>query len=392
MGKYTELDSAAVEKTVDDIMTDTTAQLVSNFHPRSIILAGSFARGEATILSQGGELRFLSDCEIVLVANKYISSHQITKKLDSVTAQESTPKLVIRSSIALPIYSLIPLASILWKPTIWNYDLKYGSRTLYGENYIEKMPDFNPDRIPAWEGIRLIFNRMAEALMYFPMAEVLATPEQEQETVFWVTKIILACQDALLITAGRYHFSNRMRNKLFAETFEQCFPELKDKLPQFTPLAAKATNYKLRQENFWTNARELWFDAAVICDAVLKYLLRQHMNIDFDDYLELPEKFGKQPILQSMMALARRFSTRSLILALPSVVRAGGPWVRFLYPAIALAYFSLPQHGVVNKSLLKGVRNTVSLFSQMKPIHDDPLEEWQYLKDEVYNLWYTLGA
>lgn len=391
MGKYSESGQATVENIVDKLLGDTTDLLVSRFHPRSIILAGSFGRGEATIIGHEGKVEFLSDCEIVLVANKCISRTRIVRNLSSIIAQESTPKFVIRSSIALPVYSLIPIASILWKPTIWNYDLKYGSRMLYGENYIERMPDFKPEQIPVWEGIRLIFNRIAEALRYFPADGNLSTPEQEQETAFWIIKIILACQDALLIATGRYHVSCRMRNELFREAFGQHFTELQEKLPQFASLAAQATNYKLRGEIFWTDTMKLWFDAAEICDVALKYLLHQYMNIDFYSYLELQEKFSKYSILRYMMVLARRFSAKSLILALPSVLRAGGPWVHLVYPAIALVYFSLSRDGTVDRPLLEEAKNTVSLFTRIKPTCGDPLEEWKYLKDEVCNLWYALN-
>lgn len=391
MGEYTELGNNTIEKTVDDIISNVTAQLVSHFRPRSIILAGSFGRGEASIGNYRGKLEFLSDCEVVLVANRYLSTQRINKKLSTVIAQENMPKFVIRSSIALPVYSLIPLRSFLWKPNVWNYDLKYGSRTVYGQNYLEKMPGFKPDQIPAWEGIRLIFNRIAEALKYFPTGDTLSTPEQERETTFWITKIILACQDALLIAEGSYHVSCRMRNELFQKSFGQNFAGLQRELSRFPSLTAKATNHKLKQESFGTDTRELWFDTAKICDAVLRYLLRQKMNINFDNYLELQEKFMGRAVLRYLMTLARKFSTRSFVLALPPVIRAGGSWLQLIYPAVALLYFSFTRDGVIDKPLLDRARNTASLFVQMKPIHSDPIEEWKYLRDEIYHLWYALG-
>jgi hypothetical protein len=392
MGKYTELDDAAIEKTVDHIITDITAQLVSHFHPRSVILAGSFARGEAAIINRGGKLVFLSDCEAVLVANRYITTQRINKKLGTAIAQEDMPKFVIRSSIALPIYSLIPLRPFLWKPNIWNYELKYGSRTLHGNDYVAKMPDFKAAQIPVWEGIRLIFNRMAEALRYYRVDSGLSTAESELETIFWIIKIILACQDALLIAAGEYTISCRTRNALFTEIFNRDFAELEVKIPHFASLANKATNHKLKQASFGMSTDRLWFDTAEICDVVLRYLLQKNMGIEFDNYLELQEKFLKHPILQQVMTLARKVSTRSLVLSLPSVIRTGGPWTHLVYPAIALMYFSLSRDGEINMSLLEGVRNTVSLFKRTEPFHSDTLEEWTYLKDEVYHLWYALGV
>lgn len=392
MGKYTEPDDAAVEAAVDDILTDITDRLVFHFHPRSIILTGSFGRGEATIINPGGNLNFLSDCEVVLAGNRYFSSRRIVETLGSALTEGNKPQFVIRSSIALPVYPLLPLSSVLWKPSIWNYDLKYGARNLYGVDYLAKMPGFDPRQIPAWEGVRLIFNRLAEALRYFPLPTGAATPEQGPATAFWVTKIILACQDGLLIGGGKYHVSCRARNRLFQETAGQNFKELIARLPGFTALAAKATDYKLTREVYWTDIRDLWFDAAEICDPVLRYLLREHMRIDFGSYLELKDKYLRHPVVRSVMALGRTFSKKSLVLSLPSVLRSGGPWVHLLYPAIAQVYFSLSRNGAVDRSLLESARKTLSLFSPMAPARDDPSEEWHYLKGETHNLWYALGS
>jgi hypothetical protein len=391
MGKYTEQEDLDVEKKVDGILTDVISQLVSHFHPRSIILAGSFGRGEATIINQGGSLSFLSDCEMVLVANKYLSSRRIQNALEPVLTKGNKPQFVIRSSIALPVYSVVPLSSILWKPNLWNYDLKYGSRALYGKEYLKKMPDFSPRQIPVQEGVRLIFNRLAEALKYFPVDTDSTTPEREQTAAFWVTKIILACQDALLIAAGQYNVSSRKRNELFQENSGRNFAELRDKLPRFTSLTARATEYKLRREVYWTDISELWFNAAEISDAVIRYLLRDNMGTKFENYPELQAKYFRHPALQSVMALTRRFSAKSLVFTLPSVIRAGGPWVPLVYPAIALTYFSLARDGSVNRMMLQGARKTLSLFYRIESERDDPFEEWKYLKEEVHNLWYALG-
>ena len=110
------------------------------------------------------------------------------------------------------IYLCIPFLNKKMKPTIANYDLKYGSKVIYGKNYLEKIPSFKPEDIPIWEGIRLLLNRMAEALEHFSI------DNPSDETVFWCDKIILACQDALLLTIGRYTPSYRERNKIFTES------------------------------------------------------------------------------------------------------------------------------------------------------------------------------
>ncbi len=391
MGKYTELDDGVIEKAVDEVLKDIIDRLVTSLHPRSIILAGSFGRGEATIIKRDGGLQFLSDCEIVLAGNRYFSRRRIQETLEPVTDGENRPHFVIRSSIALPVYSYLPLRPVLWKPTIWNYDLKYATRKLYGTDYLAKIPDLEAGQIPAGEGIRLVFNRLAEALEYFPLDTGATSPEQEQTTAFWVTKIILACQDALLIGSGKYHTSCRFRNNTFREVAGKDFKELLIQAPGFVSLATRATDYKLNRETYWKDIRKLWFDAAEVCDSVLRYLLKEHLGTDVKGYPELKDKGFRHPAARRILALGGKLSAKSPVLSMPPLIRAGGPWTQVLYPAVALVYFSLSRDGTINRPLLEAGREVLSLFQKMAPAREDPYEEWQYLKDVTYNTWYALG-
>jgi len=51
-------------------------------------------------------------------------------------------------------------------PTIGMYELKEGGQTLYGQEMLSLGPTIDPRQIPVWSGIRLIINRMTEALHY----------------------------------------------------------------------------------------------------------------------------------------------------------------------------------------------------------------------------------
>ena len=53
------------------------------------------------------------------------------------------------------------------KPTIATYDLRVGSQVVYGNDYLKKLPQVNPQTIPLREGVILLLNRMAEGLHYF---------------------------------------------------------------------------------------------------------------------------------------------------------------------------------------------------------------------------------
>ena len=288
---YLEMDNPRVVETIDNII----GEIVSHFHPRSIILTGGFGRNEASVIDDGGELEFLSDFE-VLMASRWPISRRAIKELAAELSRKSGMEIVLQDSIRFRLYSwtCIPavLLSKLWRPSIAFYELKHGSRIAFGENILKRLPDIGPQDIPLWEGIRLMLNRMAGAL------ECVALDEHERDkSIYWINKVLFACQDALLLSLKQYHYSYRERNSIFRESFPRHFKELHNRLPHFLPLVSKATDHKLKpaRDNYSQQVTRLWFDTAEICDAVFKYVIEKDMGITFDNHLEFQESYLKHP-------------------------------------------------------------------------------------------------
>ncbi len=230
--KHTGTGDPSVEERVRQIITRLTDEIVRRFHPKSIILIGSLGRGEATMGINNGKPELLSDFDVIVVANRYVSTNT-AKKLSSELTQKIGVEVGI-SGIEVSLYFILSkIFPKIWTPTIDNYDMKYGSRVVYGENCLERMPDFKPEDIPVWEGIRLMLNRMIESLKDFSIDYLEANPgEQEADKLFrQINKIILACQDALLLLIKRYHHSYKIRNEMFQEVFPKYFSQLDAQLP-----------------------------------------------------------------------------------------------------------------------------------------------------------------
>jgi len=400
MGRYSEPDDARVKETIDNIKNE----LANCFHPRSIVLGGGFGRGEASFIRKDGQLMFLSDCELILVANKYISRRAI-KNLSKSLSQKAGLELVIHHSLVLSIYSLLPIPRLvsnrIWKCSIKNYDLKYGSKVIFGNDVLGNIPDFEPQDIPLWEGIRLIFNRMAESLRFSP------TDQQDpHESIYWINKVILACQDALLLSIKQYHHSYKARNLMFQELLPLHFSELVEKVPKFQPLASRATEYKLRpkQEAYLENPSELWFDTIEICDEVFRYIINRDTNITFGSYIEFQEKYLKHPNIRkdyylgvtpaicqnAINTLKMKLNASYKRPPFKLVMDIRTPWQHIIYSVIPLVYFALSREGQIDDLQLKQARNTILLFKKLKPQNRNPLEEWKYIKERVFALWRTL--
>jgi len=287
MTRYSEIDNPRVQKVMDSIIQE----IVSHFHPKSIIVSGGFGRDESSFIEDEEGLKFLSDCEITLVFHRRISQNDING-LALELSQKTGLKIGLSDSIRLRLYSRIHVPSMMawkiWRPSIAYYDLKHGAKVVFGENILERIPNIEPQDIPLWEGIRLMFNRMAEALTFLPLNE-----QERDESIYWINKVIFACQDALLLSAKQYHYSYKARNLMFQELFPNSFSELNERLPNFLPLASRATDYKLRpaKDAYPEDVMQLWFDAVEICNEVFRYVIMRDIDITFDNYLEFQERY-----------------------------------------------------------------------------------------------------
>ena len=414
MGKYTQLDIPFVEGRISELVKQITDEIVARFQPRSVILKGSFARGEASVIIKDEPLKFLSDCEIVVVPGKRIKrdeTHKLSVRLTQgmgldIHIGPIEPELDF--CLRFHLRNKIP-------PSIENYELKYGSAILYGENYLEKIPDFKPQDIPVWEGIRLIFNRMIESLNYLFIDEMyqntrssgLRIPlETSPRLLFQTYKTILACQDALLLSVKEYHHSYKVRNEIFRGVFQKYFGDLSGWLPKFLLLTMEATNHKLKPSGTYSACgTELWFDVVEVCDNVLRYIMEVDMGITFNSYLEFQEIYLAHPhirrkyyrgltpfpLYQNLRSIAKMLIVGAGKLPRPkSLTKLWTPWTHIIYSTIPLIYFSLSKNGGLDEILLTKARKNTSIFRKLGPVNPDIFREWEYIGKQVIDLRDTI--
>jgi hypothetical protein len=390
------VENPTVNAMVSEIIEALKEEIVSNLHPKSIILIGSFGKGEVTVIEDGGNLKFLSDCEVIIIPNKYVFNRDKIEKISDNFYEKTNLKVDI-SGVILSVYLLFPFLSRKLRPTMAIYDLKYGSKVIYGKDYLERIPNFKPGDIPLWEGIRLLFNRMAEALEHFSLKN------PSEEMVYWTDKIVLACQDALLLSLGEYHFSYRKRNEMFQSLFPECFGGLEDELPNFLGFTIEATERKLNGTMNVNDPVEYWFDAAKMCDKVFRYVIKKDMGIEFNDYLEFQEKylrnikirtdscgFFTHPMYQNlrsvmkMLVLGHRFPT------IKQIWKVSIPWTHAVYSMIPIFYFDVSKDGKVDELSLTKTRESLPLLRKLSYSNSKPSQVWEYTMKQALDLWRTV--
>ncbi|MEM2507143.1 MAG: hypothetical protein QXF61_08900 [Nitrososphaeria archaeon] len=386
--KYVE--DPKINEKVAEIIEELKNEIISRFSPKSIIISGSFGRGEATVIEENGRLKFLSDCEVILIPYKWVFNRRRLDEFEEEFYRRTGIKIEIWG-FTPTIYLLVPFMKKRIKPSIANYDLKYGSKVIYGKNYLEKIPSFKPEDIPLWEGIKLILNRMAEALEHF------SPHRPTDEMVFWTDKIVLACQDALLLTIGKYTPSYKERNRIFKESISKFNFSCVQALANF---AVDATNRKLNTLNSTPHDKErYWFQVSRICDEVLRYIVKVGYDIDFSDWLEFQKKYVNlslkdyttlpfnNALFQNFFRFLKKWVVKYDLPNLKMIIKPHIKWDHMVYSHIPLVYFGIQENRVESKYLEK-VANFLQLLGYYKiQVNSCSFEEWMRIRESFINVW-----
>lgn len=262
----------------------------------SLILVGSFGRGEGSVLLEDAVLKPINDYDIVLITNTKCN-HAKLKQLS---------RYIVRK-IGIRLVDLVPLRKDILHElpcTMFNYDLKNGGYIFYGDREIlELVPQYDPTQMPLDEGKRLLFNRMI-CLLESYSEEFRERELNDSEKFFLVnqtSKAILACCDSSLLLKGKYHHSYAEKNERFSKIFKN------DGKMVF--LVQQATNFKLkpyREIDF--DAVKYWFETRDIFVRTLRTFLEILYTRKFENWVEFSRYYlnHTRPIIKRWADKIRR--------------------------------------------------------------------------------------
>ncbi|MEW5829412.1 MAG: hypothetical protein AB1846_11020 [Chloroflexota bacterium] len=419
MGKYTLHTDPRVDAIVESHLAQICECTLRHFRPEALLLSGSFGRGEGSVSLDGGQVRFYSDYEVSLISSRPSArlaidpiQREINAKLPlSVSIFWTTPRK-LRHNLSRNLSFGPPNLSI------GVYELKAGSQVFYGDFDLSVNQD-DPRDLPVNEGVRLIANRMMEAIEKWwrtpkspdlgtrtPKSPDLGTQTPKSgdfglrgrsELAFSLSKLVLACGDALLVKNGLYHYSYAERGRRFSRYYDELFKPLLGS--EFLPLYEKASSFKLRP------------DAEVRPAAILEALpqIRACCWTILRHLLDLPE--GNHDRVFEAMAASIPITyqtglTKSLDVAYEDLIlwlrgrRAGkktwpnnrkpGPNLSMfqrLYGAIPSLFWGLPMEGRADACLLQTSREWGAWAF---PPQAEAVPEEQ-LVSVLLSLWHALG-
>ncbi len=241
MGVYS-YHGSKVDEVIERDLSKIKSVILNEVKVKSLILVGGFGKGEGLVDIKKNKITPLNDYDLYLITDKNYTDKYIEELgvkcskaigrggLDFVENPEEIYDENKFFHVDLRVIPYKNLRRLL--PTQRTYEIKYGSKIIYGEDVRNLIPDV---KVPVSEAIRLLFNKMDHLL--------LAKDNHSRIKSIYISKSYTDLCSALLIFENNYNSINKFsatysgRNKIFQDLN---FPEeLKKKVDWATKFRAK---------------------------------------------------------------------------------------------------------------------------------------------------------
>jgi hypothetical protein len=224
-----------------------------------VVLTGSFARGEGSVLPVGEQLRVLGDIEFFVVLATAADFRRLRPEMKAwgPAAAAALGADRVHADVEFgPVH--VDYLRRRARPSIFVYDLRHHGKVLWGPpDLLEAMPALSAAAIPREDAIRLLFNRTIEQLDAY---DRLASVEGDAflDVRYQRVKIVLDLAGSALAFSGLHTASYGQRPAALARLIRET-PSLARRLPAgFERDLATATRAKLAPDDgdFIAPARE----------------------------------------------------------------------------------------------------------------------------------------
>lgn len=157
---YTDAFPGFIEKCRDLILKEAGVGSVVG-----LILAGSFASSEGSVVMLGGEPVFLSDIDLLLVVSSPASHTRFYPRRSEIgkACEDLLPGAVFEGRIDVGVMTQDELSAMPFSPGV--FDMREMGLLLHGgEALRDRLPSFGRSEIGTGEALRLLENRMAAFL------------------------------------------------------------------------------------------------------------------------------------------------------------------------------------------------------------------------------------
>ncbi|MGV8151630.1 MAG: hypothetical protein ACP5OG_00980 [Candidatus Nanoarchaeia archaeon] len=331
MGKYTVYGKDA-DKKIQAQLDTICKVIVEKLNPISIILIGGFGRGEGSIIHKKNKFIPINDYDIYAITSRTYPTSIIEET--SRLATEAIGKKCINFfnfkedlaySIENTFYADIRVMTLeqLKKipPFLKYFDMKYGSKVIYGEDVLKQMPDITLNDIPSPEGFRFLLNRISLMVMHFSPEFISSPSDSDKERIInFNMKAALSCAEALLFYSKKYTASYKQRSNTLKKTFKYDFPDLFSIIPGLPKIVHKYTMQKIKPD--YASIKDYisdWFKIRDYSTEISKFLLYEYTSKKPNDVFQIAKILNKnysKKYLEGYIKSKYNIKSRILLLAL----------------------------------------------------------------------------
>lgn len=368
MGKYTVLKDPKVDEYIDCCLVRIVDVLVQNLPDiDSIMLTGSFGKGQGSVYVDGATIRPQRDIDLVIIFRKKIPAHSlisnIQEKLQTEMGSLSSSKDYYLMGNLLPEIKATTLSNINSLPDIVTYDLKK-CQVIYGLDLRSKIK---------WELCDLPLRTNARALFQKGIALIGAfcseylheeIPTSLKDSFLRETsRAYIEICVGLCLLAERYHWSCTERLDTLKEIYNDQFKDLSAKIPDLVEKIEISTKYKLDPANNPINVKPLdyWFQTRDDLGEVIKFYFKEYLNIDFDNWIQFSNYLEKNltknyylPIIDAFLT-NRNFPNNSCVLTFLNLLFNMNENIQYSWVCIKDGYLSLPLVKNVSSPAIKAL-------------------------------------
>lgn len=422
MGTFTMHDDPRVDEKIRKDLENIVAEICATMSPVTILLTGSFGRGEGSVLIRDDQIVKVKDYDIVIIAGEEscLPLEKLWELRDRIetkckfSALEDQYKLD-NYHVGLPQFST---EQFFQKKHPIICDIKRASRVLYGKDLREEL-DLDLKKMALSHVYFSIHKEMKHLLNNFSIDYFTSPPEgmKRFHLIFLCCKVYNNFEMQLILCYNISHPSSPIGRKRLKDDFRHLYPELARDAPDLLERIRYASGLRLFPEAIEASSIDpvnMWFETQRDLDLVMRYCIKTLAHVDSDDWTVLSDRFYRllchdYHYYQIEHYLDKRLGTRAPVcLSLGNIIyrkydthryikglfkkkeyRKIHPRLYTLSPVFKilaispLLLFSLRNDGSVDRTLFTAFCKRHSfLFPNLEDKIPEPMaDNWEYLKD-----------
>lgn len=390
---YTIYNDPEIDKKVENDLKYINSQILHLLgkHVHSIILCGSFGRGEGGVYKNKEKIHIVNDYDIIIILKennpvRFAFLYKKYKQLLHNLADELAADLEMKQvDLDLKHNSYFKNPQSL---KIENYEVKMGHIIIYGnEDITTLMPNWKAKDIPIFEGTRLFFNRgsgLLIAALYFNAENGIPSHKREN-FIIECNKAQLAMGDSILLLKNSYHYLYSERLNLTESLDVSDVPWGQDIMIHYR----EALEQKLRPDFQKFYARDLvewWFNISELFDKFYLYFESVRLGKSIDNWIDYSNLQKPGDTINVKIFLKNILNNKLNICSPRSFIRNYRKSQKYFYINIApLLLFTIKRNKFI-KSFLTKASNLLDI-----PLKKAPKEDWLRLVKAFLYEWHPEG-